>query len=182
MEPWKDNFLVADTQLYKRLCPSVRPSVRRSVRWSVRGDRVGEFDFFSFLRQTICLSKSFSLMGSKVKFDSERSGLLKIKDLHIGCVSTDDKNLDCSHKSRFQHEHRFMNFNCPTREWAKWVSEPVNGASEQSEHSEAECCGASERCKRTNEASDRVARSKRDCHESKQALRDKSVSEQSKES
>ena len=28
-------FLVADTQLYKRLCPSVGPSVRRSVRWSV---------------------------------------------------------------------------------------------------------------------------------------------------
>ena len=29
-------FLVADTQLYKRLCPSVGPSVRRSVRPSVR--------------------------------------------------------------------------------------------------------------------------------------------------
>ena len=28
-------FLVADTQLYKRLCPSVRPSVRRSVSPSV---------------------------------------------------------------------------------------------------------------------------------------------------
>ena len=28
-------FLVADTQLYKRLCPSVGPSVRRSVGWSV---------------------------------------------------------------------------------------------------------------------------------------------------
>ena len=32
-------FLVADTQLYKRLCPSVRRSVRRSVR---HGDRVGK--------------------------------------------------------------------------------------------------------------------------------------------
>ena len=29
-------LLVADTQLYKRLCPSVRPS----VRWSVRGHQV----------------------------------------------------------------------------------------------------------------------------------------------
>ena len=56
------------------------------------------------------------------------------------------------------------------------MSEPVNGASkqsEQSERSEAERCGASERserCERTNVASDRVARSKRDCHEKKQAL------------
>ena len=30
-------FLVADTQLYKRLCPSVGRSVRRSVGPSVRG-------------------------------------------------------------------------------------------------------------------------------------------------
>ena len=33
-------FLVADTRLYKRLCPSVRPSVRRSVGWLVRNARV----------------------------------------------------------------------------------------------------------------------------------------------
>ena len=33
-------FLVADTQLYKRLCPSVRPSVGPLVRWSV-GPSVG---------------------------------------------------------------------------------------------------------------------------------------------
>ena len=46
------------------------------------------------------------------------------------------------------------------------MSEPVNGASEQSERSTAERCGASERserCERTNVASDRVACSKRDC-------------------
>ena len=30
-----NTFLVADTQLYKRLCPSVRPSVCRSVRRSL---------------------------------------------------------------------------------------------------------------------------------------------------
>ena len=45
------------------------------------------------------------------------------------------------------------------------MSEPVNGASERSERSEAERCGVSERserCERTNVASDRVARSKRD--------------------
>jgi len=46
----------------------------------------------------------------------------------IGCVSSDDKNHVSTCWTRFQHEHRFMNFNCPTREWAKWVSEPVNGA------------------------------------------------------
>ena len=28
-------FLVADTQLYKRLCPSVRPLVCWALRWSV---------------------------------------------------------------------------------------------------------------------------------------------------
>ena len=39
------------------------------------------------------------------------------------------------------------NFNCP-----------VNGVSEQSECSEAKHCEASERCERTNVASDRVAR------------------------
>ena len=42
----------------------------------------------------------------------------------------------------------------------------MNGASEQSERSEAERCGASERserCERTNIVSDRVACSKRDC-------------------
>ena len=46
------------------------------------------------------------------------------------------------------HNYKFY---CPTREWAKWVSEPVNGASERSE-----------RCERTNVASDRVAHLKRD--------------------
>ena len=43
----------------------------------------------------------------------------------------------------------------------KWESEPVNGASEQSERSKAERCGASERserCDQTTVASDRVAR------------------------
>ena len=53
------------------------------------------------------------------------------------------------------------------------MSEPVNGVSERSELSEAERCGASERserCERTNVASDRVALLKRDCHEKKQAL------------
>ena len=55
----------------------------------------------------------------------------------------------------------FMNFNRPTREWAKWVSEPINAASKRSERSEAERCGASEqseRCEQTNVASDRVTR------------------------
>ena len=34
-EEERKRFLVADTQLYKRLCPSVRPLVGRSVGWSV---------------------------------------------------------------------------------------------------------------------------------------------------
>ena len=51
-------------------------------------------------------------------------------------------------------------FYCPTRKWAKWVSEPVNGASEQREGSKAERCSASERsewCEQTNIASHQVA-------------------------
>ena len=39
-----------------------------------------------------------------------------------------------------QHEHIIINLNCPSRERAKCVSEPVNGASE---HSKVEICVAS---------------------------------------
>ena len=39
------SFLVADTQLYKRLCPSVRPSVCQSIR---HGDRVENKHFRYF--------------------------------------------------------------------------------------------------------------------------------------
>ena len=47
-------FLVADTQLYKRLCPSVGPSVGSLVRWSVRhGDRVEKWENERF---RVCLS------------------------------------------------------------------------------------------------------------------------------
>ena len=77
----------------------------------------------------------------------------------FGRVSSERQKRVCSRETRWQYEHIFKNFNCPTREWAKWVSEPVNGASKHSEHSEVERCGASER---TNVASDRVALSKRD--------------------
>ena len=62
-----------------------------------------------------------------------------------GCVSSEDEKRVWFREKRSQCEHIFKNFNCPTREWAKWVSEPVNGASEQSKRSEAERCGASER-------------------------------------
>ena len=52
------SFLVADTQLYKRLClpvcPSVRLSVRQSIRQSIRhGDRVENKHFRYFF---VCLS------------------------------------------------------------------------------------------------------------------------------
>ena len=46
------------------------------------------------------------------------------------------------------------------------MSEPVNAASEGSEHSEGKRCGASEwseHCECANVASDRVALHKRDC-------------------
>ena len=44
-DPFSSNpFLVADTQLYKRLCPSVRWSVGRSVGWSVRHARVEKWE------------------------------------------------------------------------------------------------------------------------------------------
>ena len=81
------------------------------------------------------------------------------KSLGVFLVTT-SKHV-CFHETRFQREHRVMNFNCPMRQWAKWVSESLKGASERSERSEAERCGASERserCERTNVASDRVAR------------------------
>ena len=35
--------------------------------------------------------------------------------------------------SAWTHIHEFQAFNCPTREWAKWVSKPVNEANERSE-------------------------------------------------
>ena len=48
------------------------------------------------------------------------------------------------------------------------MCEPVNGVSDESKRSEAEHCEASERserCERMNVASNRVALSKRDCHD-----------------
>ena len=69
----------------------------------------------------------------------------------------------CVHIEAWTHIDYFQS---PTREWAKWVSEPVKRASEQNEWSEAERCRASERserCERTNVASDWVPRSKRNC-------------------
>ena len=44
-------FLVADTQLYKRLCPSVGPSVRRSVVIELKRGKTSVFDTFC-----VCLS------------------------------------------------------------------------------------------------------------------------------
>ena len=56
----------------------------------------------------------------------------------------------------------------PSHEGVSEVSERAREWSERAKQSEAERCGASERserCERTNVASDRVALSKRDCHE-----------------
>ena len=81
----------------------------------------------------------------------------------LGRVSSEDEKRVFSRETRWQYELIFKIFNCPTREWANWVSEPVNGAS-VAKRSKAERCGASERserCERTNVASDRVALSKR---------------------
>ena len=83
-----------------------------------------------------------------------------------GRVSGEDEKRVCSRWTCLQREHIFKNFHCSTRELAKWVSKPVNGVSEQSERSKAKRCRLSEqseRCERTNVASDWVARSKRDC-------------------
>ena len=46
-----------------------------------------------------------------------------------GRVSSERQKRVCSRETRWQYEHIFKNFNCPTREWAKWVSAPMNGAS-----------------------------------------------------
>ena len=56
----------------------------------------------------------------------------------FGRVSTNDNKRDSSSWTRFSAwTHISMNFNCPTRELAKEVSEPMNGASERSEHGKA---------------------------------------------
>ena len=60
-------------------------------------------------------------------------GRVSRQQMHLGRLSTDDKYRVCFLWMWSQHEHRFMNSNHPTREWAKWVSEPMNKASEQSE-------------------------------------------------
>ena len=64
--------------------------------------------------------------------------------------------------------------NCPTRDWTKWMSEPVKSASEQSVCIAVELAlwskEMSERCEWTNVASDRVSLKTRDCHELKQTL------------
>ena len=44
-----------------------------------------------------------------------------------GRVSNDKNKRDCSSQTCLQYEH--IQFYCPTKEWAKGVSEPVNGAS-----------------------------------------------------
>ena len=62
-----------------------------------------------------------------------------------GRVSSEDEKRVCSRETRFQRKHIFMNFSWLMREWAKWVSKPVNGVSEQSKRSKAERCWASER-------------------------------------
>ena len=62
-----------------------------------------------------------------------------------------------SHRMCFEREYIFRNFNHPMREWVKWVSELVNGmsdrsvqsatcyrASEWSDNSKADRCGATE--------------------------------------
>ena len=49
-------FLVADTQLYKRLCPSVGRSVRRSVGPWTRVEKWGNERFRTFLVADSCIS------------------------------------------------------------------------------------------------------------------------------
>ena len=68
---------------------------------------------------------------------------------------SDDQKRVCSRWTRLQREHIFMNFTVPRG------SERSEWASPWTERSKAERCGASERserCERTNVASDRVAR------------------------
>ena len=46
----------------------------------------------------------------------------------IGRVSSEVEKRVLFPETWSQREHIFMNFDCPKREWAKWVSEPVNEA------------------------------------------------------
>ena len=54
----------------------------------------------------------------------------------IGRVSSDDQKRVCSYWTRFQHEHISKEFNRPTREWAKRVSEWVEWAVRANKRSE----------------------------------------------
>ena len=77
-----------------------------------------------------------------------RHSAILFNSKYIEGASSDDNYRVLFCVTRLQHEHRFMNFNHPKREWAKWVSKLVNGASERNKRSEAERCGASERSER----------------------------------
>ena len=73
-------FLVADTQLYKRLCPFVGTSVGPSVRWSVRGDRVGKCEN---ARSRLCLPSTTGI-GPVSGLVKSRATLFKYPTLSVG--------------------------------------------------------------------------------------------------
>ena len=41
--------------------------------------------------------------------------LMSLSLSHQGSVSAEDKNRDCFHETRFQHEHIFMNYDRPLK-------------------------------------------------------------------
>ena len=84
-----------------------------------------------------------SIVGSCVgSSGSSNDGSADERIADLGRVSSEEEKRVCSRWTRSQREHIFKNFNCPKREWAKWVSEPMNGAS-KSECRKAKLCRAS---------------------------------------
>ena len=63
-------------------------------------------------------------------FDLTRLPVASEPQLNLGRVSTDNPKRICSHWTLLQRDHILKSFNRLMREWAKWVSEPVNGVSE----------------------------------------------------
>ena len=62
------------------------------------------------------LDEDFSVMVTQDRFFFFNHNYEERKRAYFGRVSSDDNYRVFSHVTRLQHEHIFMNFNCPTRE------------------------------------------------------------------
>ena len=103
------------------------PSDGPTDRPSYRDARTHLKTMLNFFPLSKIMSPTFSVSDFFACYVTRYSALLVH---HLGHVSNDDFKHVCSRGTFFHREHIFINFNCPTREWAKRMSELVNGASE----------------------------------------------------